>query len=378
MLATFQAKRNFRWAIALILILLEVVLWVVLIGLPWNFGLDFKRPICEDGDADHWFPPVYATTKAGWKLDYDATCLDIIVIVSHVVIAIGVPISMLAGQRGGGTKGRRDRTGGGKVEGYTGVAVGSLKSAWWFALISIGGLVFYTGQAVAAFRFGVAWANGVAANEHSESQVGTMLYDQVNAILYISMTVGLTLASIIGRWLLAGLSCTSFTIFLLWIVLTVGAFIPPFFVGTYWLFFNFEESRGQEDCQAVFGDENKYAFARAACDIRAITYIVGIVLILGAVLGPVFLGLFDYSRVVCLPRRRAWVKMPAYWRNLVAPQNPKYETLAQAGPEDLPLLKAGANVGTSTQFFKFTTHLSEPAGTASAMNGASGVGGAAA
>ena len=35
MLATFQAKRSFRWAIALILIILEVVLWVLLIGLPW-------------------------------------------------------------------------------------------------------------------------------------------------------------------------------------------------------------------------------------------------------------------------------------------------------------------------------------------------------
>ena len=34
-LATFQAKRSFRFAIATLLIILEVVIWVLLVGLPW-------------------------------------------------------------------------------------------------------------------------------------------------------------------------------------------------------------------------------------------------------------------------------------------------------------------------------------------------------
>jgi hypothetical protein len=118
------------------------------------------------------------------------------------------------------------------------------------------------------------------------------------------------LGSIIGRWLLAGLSCTSFTIFLIWVLLTVGAFIPPFFVSTYWVFFSFEDSQGQKDCKAIFGDTD-FLFARTACDIQAGTYIAAIILILLASLGPVVIGLWDYSRVVCLPRRRAWVDMYA-------------------------------------------------------------------
>ena len=361
MLATFQAKRNFRWAIAIILILFEILLWVLLIGVPWGWGLDFKRPICETKDADHWITPFHATTKAGWKLDYDAFSLEVLVLAAHLFVLVAVPISELA-QRGGSAQGRRERTGQGNLEGFTGVAVGSLRSAWWFALLAVGGLVFYIGQSVALFRFGVAWAEGVAANKHNEVAVGTMLYDHVNAVLYMSLTVGLALGSIIGRWLLAGLSCTSFTIFLIWVLLTVGAFIPPFFVSTYWVFFSFEDSAGQKDCQSLFGDSDDFAFARAACDVRAATYISAIILILVAALGPVFVGLWDYSRVVCLPRRRAWIDMPDYWRRLVEPANQKFRTFAPApGAANVPLMaQQSTNAKAQSDFFKFSTRLTVP------------------
>lgn len=236
--------------------------------------------------------------------------------------------------------------------------MGSLRSAWWFAALSVGALIFYIGQAVAAFRFGVAWAEGITMGKHSEQVIGAMLYDHVNAIMYMSMTIGLTLASIVGRWILAGLSCTSFTIFLIWVLITLGGFIPPFFVSSYWVFFSFEGSQGQKDCHGVFGDSSDYLFARTACDVRAVTYIIGIVLILAAVLGPIIIGLIDYSRVVCLPRRRAWVKMPAYWRNLVAPQNPRYTTLQHAGKAPFPPDAQSVSPTASTPFFKFETRLS--------------------
>jgi ABC-type multidrug transport system fused ATPase/permease subunit len=67
MLATFQAKRNFRWAISLILFILEIVSWVLFIGVPWGFGESFGRPICEPDDADHWITPLFwRTTQGGW------------------------------------------------------------------------------------------------------------------------------------------------------------------------------------------------------------------------------------------------------------------------------------------------------------------------
>ena len=289
MLATFQAKRDFRWAIALILLLLEFVVWILLVGVPWGFGTGMPRPICETGTADHWISPFWGTSEGGWKADWDAFALDVLTMSAHLVIAVAVPISELA-QRGGGKKGSRDRAGGGQVEGYTGVAVGSLRSAWWFGSLSVGALVLYVGQSIAAFRFGFAWSDGVLKHEHDEVVVADMLVKHVDALFYMSMTVGLTLGSVVGRWLLAGLSCTSFTIWLIWVLFTVGGFIPPFFVSSYWLFWSLDGSEGQKNCKDIF-DGTSHDFAKAACDIRTWTYIVGICLILVAVVGPIFIGL---------------------------------------------------------------------------------------
>ena len=353
MLATFQSKRNLRWAIALILLLLEVLLWVLLIGVPWQFGAGLPRPICESGKAEHWIAPFWAQTLAGWKSDYDAFLMEVIVLVSHLIIAIAVPIAAME-RRGGGETGRRERTGTGNLEGYTGVAVGSLRTSWWFAALSVGAIVFFVGQAVAAFRFGAAWADGVGINTYNEIAIGAMLHDQINAILYMSLTIGLALASIVGRWLLSGLSCTSFTIFLIWMLFAVAAFIPPFFVSSDWLFWSFEDSAGQKDCAAIFGDGDDELFARSACDVRAGTYIAGIILILISILGPIFIGLIDYARVVCLPRRRAWIDMPDYWQRLVDPANPKFRTFANAG--NAPLATAGYR-SEHTSFFNFDSKL---------------------
>tara|TARA_B100001057_G_C22770792_1_gene919500 strand:+ start:278 stop:1408 length:1131 start_codon:yes stop_codon:yes gene_type:complete len=332
MLATFQAKRNFRWAIALIMIIMESVLWVAFIGLPWQWGYSFARPACESAEADHWFRPFQSTTLGGWKRDYDTFYLELIVILSHLTIAIALPISTMF-QRGTGTAGARDRTGGGNLTGYTGVATGSLRSSWWFAALALGALVIYVGQALAAFKFGWSWAEGVTQDKFDTVSVGKMIYDHVLALLYLTITIGLALGSVVGRWILAGLSCTSFTIFLIWIMITVGGFVPIFFVSAYWMFWDFDSSQGKLDCAALF-PENGFAFARIACDIRMWTYIVGICLILIAVLGPVVVGLVDYSRVACLPRRRAWVNMPAYWKSLVNPANPEYRTFASANEEE--------------------------------------------
>lgn len=228
--------------------------------------------------------------------------------VSHLIILIVVPISELF-QRGTGNSGRRDRTGQGNLEGFTGVAVGSLRSAWWFTLLAVGTLVFFTGQAMAGFVFGYAWVEAVVYDKWNPATLGVMLHDQINAVIFMSLTIGMALGSIVGRWLLAGLSCTSFMIFLVWVALTIGAFIPLFFVSTYWIFFSFEGSAGQEDCQSIFGDSNSYLWQRTICDVRAGTYITAIIFLLVAVIGPIIIGLWDYSRVVCLPRRRAWVDM---------------------------------------------------------------------
>ena len=62
------------------------------------------------------------------------------------------------------------------------------------------------------------------------------------------------------------------------------------------IFWGVDNSKGQEDCSAVFGDSDDFQFARVACDIRTWTYIVGIILLLVAALGPIIIGLFGRHR----------------------------------------------------------------------------------
>jgi hypothetical protein len=399
MLATFQSKRDLRWATSILILMFEIVLWLLLIGIPWSFGATLPRPICEDGAADHWFAPFHPTTNGGWKLDHDALTLDVLVLASHITIAIAVPVAATERRGSSESAGKRARVGTGDTRGYTGVAVDSLRTSLWLSALLAGAIVFYVGQAVAGFGFGVAWAEGVGMDTHSEILIGAILHDHMNAVIYMSMTVGLTLGSIVGRWLLAGLSCTSFAIFLVWVGLTVGGFIPPFFVSTYWVFFSFDDSQGQRDCRAMFEEnpENSFQFASIACDIRAGTYITGILLLLVAALGPIFVGLIDYTRVICLPRRRAWVDVPDHvintphlallhvltlwrlcvcvlviasqWRRLVDPSNPRFRTLSSVacenghsgvGPFDVADTQSSFR-STHTEFFNYSTRLTVPA-----------------
>jgi hypothetical protein len=200
------------------------------------------------------------------KKDYDTFYIELLIIIAHLTIAIVVPISTLF-QRGGGRTGQRPRTGTGDLQGFTGVAIGSLRSAWWFTALSVGAVIIYVGQALAAFKLGYTWAEGVVENRWNEVALGDMLYDHVFALMYLTLVIGFSLASITGRWILAGLSCTSATIFAIWGLITLGGFIPLFFVSSYWIFFSFNAGEGQDSCNAIFGDVGN-TFGRAACDIR--------------------------------------------------------------------------------------------------------------
>jgi hypothetical protein len=348
-IATFQAKRNFRWAIGTLLLLVEIVVWALLDGVPWNFGIDFfPRPICEAADKKTYFlAPFHAVAEGGWRTDYDATVISAIVMLTHLLILFVLPLAEGLVNRAVSRAGARDRVVAGNSDGYTGVTTRSLRSGIWFSLLAIGGLSIFLGQAVAAFRFGVAWAQGLVHSEFNTMAIGVMLYDHVNALLYLTMTIGFALASVVGRWMLAGLSCFSFTIFVFFCFLALASFVPAILVPSYWWSMEFEGSKGQIDCQEIFGDSNDYLFARTACDVRMMTYIVGIVLILCAILGTVVLGLLSYSQALFLSRRRSWIgNKGSYLRDLTREADGSTSSYAKVHT-------MGAKFGTDTAFFNW-------------------------
>ena len=121
--------------------------------------------------------------------------------------------------------------------------------------------------------------------------------------------------------------------------------------SSYFLFFSTDGGKNEEDCDAIFGtSSNEYEFAQAACTVRMWSYITGIILIVISILGPVILGLIDYTKVLMLPRRRAWVSMPEYWSRLVDPANPKYRSV---GATMTPTLSTGNGYQRENSFFAF-------------------------
>jgi len=361
MLATFKAKRNLRFAIAILLIIVEVVAYLLLIGVPWFFARDFPRPMCEAAKPKHWLKPFTQETMGGWQKDISALYLEILVISSHALILILLPIMSRIGNRGGGggrggDRGRNRTSGDGNNQGYTGVAIESLRTGWWLSALVLGAIALYLGTAVAEFRFGYAWAEGIVHDRFDENALGAMISDSIDALLYLSITIGLTLGSIVTRWLLSGLSCTSFTIFIFWIIFAISAFIPPFFVSAYFVFFKFEGSKGQENCAAIFGDSKDYLFARTACDIQAGTYIAGIILLLVAVTGPIVLGLISYFQVLRKSRRRSWVRLPAEASEFTFRRDSDYDTQLSTGGKQADIRGYRSS---HTAFFNFDSTLSK-------------------
>ena len=165
-----------------------------------GLGLHVQAAHCETGDAEHW---IALCAHVQGRLEARLRCL---LTRSHGARlartrhGVRSHLRARAARRFGTGPSRAHRPG--QLEGFTGVAVGSLLGVVVCAARRGRPRVLH-GQSVALFRFGVAWAEGVAANKHNELSIGAMLYDHVNAVLYLSITIGLALASIIGRWLLA-------------------------------------------------------------------------------------------------------------------------------------------------------------------------------
>ena len=129
--------------------------------------------------------------------------------------------------------------------------------------------------------------------------------------------------------------------------MALASFVPAILVPSYWWTTTFEGSQGQIDCQAVFKDSNDYLFARTACDVRMMSYIVGIVLILSAILGTVVLGLLSYSQALFLSRRRSWIgNKGSYLRDLTREADSLTSSYAKVDT-------MGAKFPTDTAFFNW-------------------------
>ena len=175
---------------------------------------------------------------------------------------------------------------------------GSARTRLYTAIVALGAVVLYVGQAWAATVFGHEWAEAVLGTSETAwtaSQFGEAVMSKALGAVGIASTVGLVLACVLARWVLApGKSQTSCYIFLIWAALASLTFIPLLVIDGF-KFLNRDEFSANCDNLVDYSPEE------VACRARYWFYISGSVIVFLPIVVMVGAGLIRYSNVLCTP-----------------------------------------------------------------------------
>ena len=324
--STTRSSRRKRLAIGFVAVLVSGIFYTVFIAAPWGFFYtSLPRPICEKeagattdigGSPDHGVPQIFwKGTKGGWRTDYDATWYDLMAIFLQLFVLFLLPL----------TTTELCRNVNNTVKEASGVRQAAQRvqndAAYKFTQrvlvlpLAIGILVVIIGQSISGARFGMAWAEGVVAQEWNADQSGWLfdevaisehVYDQTIATLAATTACGLVFAVAMQRHLINGVGCFSAGLFFAWCALVVVFGLPLIFYAMSRSIFS--ETKANEDC-AVF-PRTSHEFENDLCISRFWTFLVGGAIFVGAVLVMTALGLLEAFPAIFANRKTASVPIP--------------------------------------------------------------------
>ena len=212
-MATTRASRRKRLALGFAAVLSSILFYSIFIAAPWGFFYtSLPRPICEkSSDAndpnhigigqapDHGVPQIgWKGTKGGWKSDYDATWYDLAALFVQLLVLLLLPLTTTEMCRNlnksinDSSGGRTTVAGIQKAAQYVhnDAAYRFMQKVLVLPMI-IGILIAIVGQSISGARFGMAWAEGVVAQEvdaqgvliFDEVKLSEQVYDQVGSQL---------------------------------------------------------------------------------------------------------------------------------------------------------------------------------------------------
>jgi hypothetical protein len=276
------------------------------------------------GSPDHGVPQIFwKGTKGGWRTDYDATWYDLMALFLQLFVLFLLPLTTTAMCRNLNNS-VKEASNGRTTE--TGVRQAAQRvqndAAYKFTQrvlvlpLIIGILIIIVGQSISGARFGMAWAEGVVAQEWNADQDGWLfdevaisehVYDQTIATLAATTACGLVFAVAMQRHLINGVGCFSAGLFFGWCALVVVFGLPLVFYAMSRSIFT--ESKANEDC-AVF-PRTSHEFENDLCVSRFWTFLVGGALFVGTVLVMTVLGLLEAFPAIFANRRTASVPIPS-------------------------------------------------------------------
>ena len=335
-MATTRSSRRKRLALGFVAVLSSILFYSIFIAAPWGFFYtSLPRPICEKSvDAndpnhvglgtapDHGVPQIgWKGTRGGWKTDYDATWYDLATLFVQVLVLALLPLTTTAMFRDL-NKSINDSSGGRTTVSNVQQAATFVHNDAAYRFMQkvlvlpmvIGILVAIVGQSISGARFGMAWAEGVVAQEvdhegaplFDEVKLSEQVYDQTIATLAIVTVCGLVFAVAIQRHLINGVGCFSAGLFFGWVVLVIVFALPIMIYAASRSIFT--ESSASEDC-ATF-PRSSHEFENDLCVARFWTLLVGGGLFLGTVFVITVLGLLEAFPALFAGRNKAAVNMP--------------------------------------------------------------------
>jgi len=256
--ATTKIKRRLRLTIGIALVLVSALATLLFVWIPFEFGQRMPRPICE---------------KGGWRSDSaDAFIFEALVLAGQVVVVIGMPLVFVLTENS--SNGGSYETTTPTREGQADALKDSRRTGFYLVIIAIGSFVVLFGQIWVAAGFGSAWALSIVDPNRPWDLVTVtdIVYDDTLGNFAIAAAIGGVLASTVGRWLLPGQTCEGFLVWLIWLAISLGAYIP--LVAQFGVLTFTSVDDATNNCQ-LFPEET-FNFQHESCEVRKYTFIGGI------------------------------------------------------------------------------------------------------
>lgn len=311
--ATSEASRQKRLQFGFLAFVSSLFMYILFIAGPWGI-LEGKlpRPHCESGKPGHGFKTAlfFEGTTGGWKADWDAQYFEAAAVIAQLVVLLLLPLSSVSILNSCNRCLRRNN--GNRSRGFP-VITGFVETSRRYRIaqstflpgVVIGGIIIIFGQAMAGARFGMAWAEGVVGlsdrHEFNEVELSAQIFDQTLANIYATVAIGLVLGAAMQRYLINGVGCYSFGLFLLWVLFITAAVCLFILYHTVRPIFHLNDSVA--DCDTVFPDTG-YGFERLTCRIRWGTFLAGAGIILAVMLIMTVLGCIDQCPNLFKTRQR--------------------------------------------------------------------------
>tara|TARA_B110001452_G_scaffold59390_2_gene46186 strand:- start:13176 stop:15251 length:2076 start_codon:yes stop_codon:yes gene_type:complete len=328
MYSTVNVKRKDRYFLGLFMWLGALVFRLLYSFAPWaawSGAGTFPRPVCEGGGA-------------GWQKDVATRVWMIFAIVAQIFtiggvalgrsITIDYEVEFKSEEEQGILKPK-----------FIPTMPGSTRTRLYTAVLALGSTVLYVGQGWAATVFGHEWALTVLQTSKTTwttQQFGEAVMSKALGAIGIASSVGLVLACILARWVLApGKSQTSCYIFLLWSAIAVVTFIPLLTIDGF-------KFMNRDEFSANCANLVDYSPEEVACRARYWFYLIGSLIVFLPIVLMVGAGLIRYSNVLCTPGFRARARIGPVGKSFVQDeadaQSRKGRDFQEAFLETRPLL----------------------------------------